>query len=128
VYQRRRFRSQGEQISAPQPQQPASPVPNLFSDLSPLSSSTQFGSSGNVSLTPEHVELPLAQLEILDPILENLLFAMDLSILVQIMTLPIFSHTLAFHLHIEHLLHLYKQCLFQGTRGVQNRIITGMQQ
>jgi hypothetical protein len=41
--------------------QPVSPVPNLSSDLSPLSSSTQFGSSGNVSPTPEHVELPLAQ-------------------------------------------------------------------
>jgi hypothetical protein len=54
LYQRRRFKSQGEQVDA-------SPVPNLSSDLSPLSSSTQFGSSGKISSTPEHVELPLAQ-------------------------------------------------------------------
>ena len=61
VYQRRWFRSQGEQVGALQSQQPASPVPNLSSDFSPLSPLTQSGPSGNVSPTPEHVELPLAQ-------------------------------------------------------------------
>jgi hypothetical protein len=61
VYQRRRFKSQGEQVDASQPQQPVSLVPNLSSDLSPLSSSTQSGSSGNISSTPDHVEVPLAQ-------------------------------------------------------------------
>ena len=61
VYQRRRLRSQGEQVDAPQLQQPASPVPNLSTDLSPSSSSTQSGSSGNASSSPDHVELPLAQ-------------------------------------------------------------------
>jgi hypothetical protein len=61
VYQRRRFRGQGEQVGTSQPQQPGSLVPNLSSDLSPLSSSTQSGSTGNVSPTPEHVELSLAQ-------------------------------------------------------------------
>jgi len=61
VYQRRRFRSQGEQVGTSQPQQPVSPVPNLSSDLSPLSSSTQSRSTGNVSPTPKHVELSLAQ-------------------------------------------------------------------
>jgi len=50
----------------------------------------------------------LHNVEILDPILENLLFVMALSILVQIMILPISFHILVFHLHIEHLLHLYK--------------------
>jgi len=55
VYQRRRFKSQGEQVIAPQPQEPISPVPNLSSDLSPS------GSSGNVSPILEQVELPLAQ-------------------------------------------------------------------
>jgi len=61
VYQRRRFRSQGEQVGTPQPQQPVLPVPNLSSDLSPLSSTTQSGSSGNISPTLKHVDLPLAQ-------------------------------------------------------------------
>jgi len=53
VYRRRRFKSQGEQIIAPQPQQPATSVPNHSSDLSP--------SSGNVPPNLEHVEIPLAQ-------------------------------------------------------------------
>jgi hypothetical protein len=66
VYYRKRFksqgeqvRSQGEQVGAPQPYEPVSPVPNLSSALSP--SSTQSGSSGNVPHIPEHVELSLAQ-------------------------------------------------------------------
>ena len=53
VYHRKRFRSQGEKIDALQPQQVATPVPNLSSDLSPP--------SGNVPSNLEHVELPLAQ-------------------------------------------------------------------
>jgi hypothetical protein len=56
VYRRRRFKSQEEQLSLPQPQQSISPVPNLSSDLSPSSSSTQSESSGNVFPTPEHVD------------------------------------------------------------------------
>jgi hypothetical protein len=51
VYQRSRFKnqgkSQGEQISVSQPQQPATTVPNLYSDSSP--------SSGDVPPNPEHV-------------------------------------------------------------------------
>ena len=53
VYRWRRFVSQGEQISVPQPQQHATSVPNHSSDLSP--------SSGNIPSNLEHVELPLAQ-------------------------------------------------------------------
>ena len=59
TYQRRKYRSQGEQDSAPQPQpqpqQHVSPVPDLSLDLSPSES------SGNVSPILDHVELPLAQ-------------------------------------------------------------------
>jgi len=125
VYRRRMFRSQGEQVGTSQLQQSVSSVPNLSSILSPLSS---LGPSGNVPSTPEHVELPLAQRRDTRSNFGKPLFAMDLSILVQIMTLLISSHTLVSHLHIEHLLHHYKQCLFQGTGSVQNRTLSERQQ
>ena len=61
VYQRRRFKGQGEHVRQPQSQQVDSPVPNPSSDLSPSSSSTQPESSGNVPPTLDNVDLPLAQ-------------------------------------------------------------------
>jgi hypothetical protein len=57
VYERRRFKNQGEQIEQSQPQQ-TPPVPNLPSDPSPSSSITP---TGNVSPNLDHIELPLAQ-------------------------------------------------------------------
>jgi hypothetical protein len=60
VYQRRRYKNQGEQFMQPEPQSPASPVLDLSSGLSP-SSSSSLPKMGNTTPSPEHVDLPLAQ-------------------------------------------------------------------
>jgi hypothetical protein len=58
VYQRRRFKNQGEQVEQPQPQQTPPPILNLTSDPSPSSSLTL---TGNVSPNLDHIGLSLAQ-------------------------------------------------------------------
>ena len=55
MYFRRKTKKQGEQ---PQPEQAEAPVPHHSSDSSPSSLPTP---TGNISPTPESVELPLAQ-------------------------------------------------------------------
>jgi hypothetical protein len=60
VYQRRRYKNQGEQFMQPEPQSPASPVLDLSSGLSPPSSSP-LPKMGNTAPSLERVDLPLAQ-------------------------------------------------------------------
>jgi hypothetical protein len=61
VYERRRFKTQGEKVELPQPQDAAPLVPVLSSGASPPSSSTSIETSGDVSSSFDHVELSLAQ-------------------------------------------------------------------
>ena len=108
-----------EDREQPQPEQVAAPVPHPSPNSSPGSSPVP---TGNIPSNIEHVELPLAQRK--DPRANagkppsRYGFDHDIAM----------SHTLVSHLHIELLLHLFKQCLFRRIGGVLNRIRSGRRQ
>jgi hypothetical protein len=113
VYQQRRTKKQGEQ---PQPEQVEASVPILSLDSFPSSSPPINGNNPSIL---EHVELPLAQRR--DPRVNARkpppCYGFEMTLL-----------SLVSHLHIEHLLHLYKQCLSQRIGGGLSRIQGGKMQ
>jgi hypothetical protein len=120
VYQRRRVKTKGKKVELPQPQHADPSVTVLSSDASPptpSNSSTSTETRGDVSSSFDHVELSLTQCRAPRVNAENLLL-----VLVLRMILLILLHTLVSHLHVELLLHHYRQCLYQRVGGVLSMI------